>query len=129
MKKSENVPDYPKKLYYRINEVGKITSIKPYVLRYWETEFKQLRPEKDTKSQRRYRQEDIALIFKIRELLYERRFTIAGAREQLRLEMRGAKSQSQSSSPSKSPAATKREVLKQLSDVKKDLAKIHDSFE
>lgn len=75
---------YPEKLYYKINEVSRITGLKPYVLRYWESEFDQLKPQKDTNDQRRYRKTDIDLIHKIKNLLYEERFTIAGAKKKLR---------------------------------------------
>jgi DNA-binding transcriptional MerR regulator len=74
----------PQKLFYRIQEVAKITGVKSYVLRYWETEFKELSPEKDKNDQRRYRQEDIDLVLKIKDLLYAQKFTIAGARQQIR---------------------------------------------
>jgi len=72
------------KLFYRINEVSRLTGIKPYVLRYWETEFEGLKPQKDVNDQRRYRKEDIDLIEKIKTLLYKERFTIAGARKHLK---------------------------------------------
>lgn len=74
----------PEKLFYRINEVSTITQVKPYVLRYWETEFPMLSPEKDENDQRRYRKTDIELILEIKHLLYTEKFTIAGARKQLR---------------------------------------------
>lgn len=74
----------PEKLFYRINEVSTITQVKPYVLRYWETEFPMLSPEKDENDQRRYRKSDIELILGIKHLLYTEKFTIAGARKQLR---------------------------------------------
>ena len=74
----------PEKLFYRINEVSSITQIKPYVLRYWETEFPMLSPEKDENDQRRSRRGDIELILEIKRLLYTEKFTIAGARKQLR---------------------------------------------
>lgn len=74
----------PEKLFYRINEVSTITQIKPYVLRYWETEFPTLSPEKDENDQRRYRKSDIELVLEIKHLLYTEKFTIAGARKQLR---------------------------------------------
>jgi DNA-binding transcriptional MerR regulator len=74
----------PEKLFYRINEVSTITQVKPYVLRYWETEFPMLSPEKDENDQRRYRKSDIELILEIKHLLYTEKFTIAGARKQLR---------------------------------------------
>jgi DNA-binding transcriptional MerR regulator len=72
---------YPQKMFYRINEVSRITGIKSYVLRYWETEFPQLRPAKDSSDQRRYKSGDIDLIGEIKRLLYEEKFTIAGARK------------------------------------------------
>ncbi|MCX7045746.1 MAG: MerR family transcriptional regulator [Candidatus Sumerlaeota bacterium] len=75
--------EYPRKMFYRINEVSQITGIKPYVLRYWETEFPQLRPAKDSGDQRRYKPSDIDLVFEIKRLLYEEKFTIAGARKTL----------------------------------------------
>src|SRR5688572_33384805 len=74
----------PEKLFYKINEVATITKIKPYVLRYWESEFPMLSPEKDENDQRRYRKADIQLILQIKQLLYEEKFTIAGARKQLK---------------------------------------------
>lgn len=86
----------PRKLFYRIQEVSKITGIKPYVLRYWETEFRELSPAKDASEQRRYRPSDIEVVFAIRKLLYEDRFTIEGARKRLREELRRMRGQGDS---------------------------------
>ena len=72
-----------KKLYYSIGEVSKMVGLKAYVLRYWETEFKQLSPPKNRAGNRTYRQKDIDLIFKIKELLYNKKYTIEGARSLL----------------------------------------------
>ena len=72
-----------KKLYYSIGEVSEITGLKAYVLRYWETEFKQIAPPKNRAGNRTYRQKDIILIQKIKDLLYEQKFTIDGARKVL----------------------------------------------
>src|SRR5690606_8168336 len=83
-------------LFYRINEVSTITQVKPYVLRYWETEFPMLSPEKDENDQRRYRKSDIELILGIKHLLYTEKFTIAGARKQLRQGRADASAQRQS---------------------------------
>ena len=69
-----------KKLYYSIGEVSKMVGLKSYVLRYWETEFKQLAPPKNRAGNRTYRQKDIDLILKIKDLLHGRKFTIEGAR-------------------------------------------------
>ena len=73
-----------KKLYYSISEVSEITKLKAYVLRYWETEFLQLNPPKNRAGNRTYRQKDIDMILKIKELLYDRKFTIDGARNILK---------------------------------------------
>jgi len=69
-----------KKLYYSIGEVSKIVKLKSYVLRYWETEFKQLSPPKNRAGNRTYRQKDIDTIIEIKDLLYNKKFTIEGAR-------------------------------------------------
>jgi DNA-binding transcriptional MerR regulator len=72
------------KRYYRIGEVSRITGVKPYVLRYWESEFRWMAPQKSRSKQRLYRRRDIDMILLIKKLLYEQRFTIAGARKKLR---------------------------------------------
>ncbi len=72
------------KLYYRIGEVSQITGVKPYVLRYWESEFRLMAPQKSRSKQRLYRQKDIETILTIKRLLYQDRYTIAGARRKLR---------------------------------------------
>ena len=69
-----------KKLYYSIGEVSELTSLKAYVLRYWETEFTQLNPPKNRAGNRTYRQKDIDIILNIKDLLYKKKFTIEGAR-------------------------------------------------
>ncbi len=69
---------------YRIGEVSRLTALKPFVLRYWETEFPMLEPVKSPSGHRVYRQEDVDLVFKIKRLLYDEGFTIAGARRHLR---------------------------------------------
>jgi len=74
----------PEKRYYRIGEVSRITGVKPYVLRYWESEFRWMTPQKSRSKQRLYRRRDIDMILLIKKLLYEQRFTIAGARNKLR---------------------------------------------
>ena len=70
-----------KKLYYSISEVSEITDLKQYVLRYWETEFSQLNPKKNSAGNRTYRTNDIDIILEIKSLLYERKFTIKGAKQ------------------------------------------------
>ena len=73
-----------KKLYYSISEVSEITKLKAYVLRYWETEFSQLSPPKNRAGNRTYRQKDIEIILKIKNLLYDKKYTIDGARIRLK---------------------------------------------
>jgi len=78
----------PDKLYFKIGEVCEITDIQPHVLRYWETEFPQLAPEKNRSGQRVYKRRDIEIVLKIKKLLYEDKFTIAGAKRRLAAEAR-----------------------------------------
>jgi DNA-binding transcriptional MerR regulator len=73
----------PKKLYYKIGEVCDLCQIQPHVLRYWETEFSQLAPTKNTSGQRMYRYKDVLLVRRIKQLLYEEGYTIAGANKKL----------------------------------------------
>ena len=77
-------PEIPDKLYFKIGEVAELLGVEPYVLRYWETEFRSLRLQKTRSQQRLYRRKDVELLLKIRHLLYEERFTIEGARARLR---------------------------------------------
>jgi len=79
----------PDKLYYRIGEVETITEIPAYVLRYWESEFKLLRPKKNPAGQRLYRKADLDLVLRIKSLLYEERLTLEGAKKRLVAESRG----------------------------------------
>jgi DNA-binding transcriptional MerR regulator len=74
----------PDKMFFRIGEVSRITGVKSYVLRYWETEFKFLKPMKNKTGQRVYRKKDVELLLQIKKLLYDEKFTIAGAK--LRIE-------------------------------------------
>ena len=76
--------DASDKRYYRIGEVSRLTGVKPYVLRYWESEFRFMAPQKSRSKQRLYRRRDIDIILLVKKLLYEQRFTIAGARKKLR---------------------------------------------
>ncbi|MHA7836159.1 MAG: MerR family transcriptional regulator [bacterium] len=71
------------KLYYRIGEVSKLTGVKPHVLRYWETEFRWMAPPKSRSKQRLYRKRDIELVWLLKRLLWEERYTIAGARQRI----------------------------------------------
>ncbi len=77
-------PEVPVKLYYRIGEVSQIVGVEPHVLRYWETEFRSIRPQKSRKGQRIYSRRDVDKLLKVKDLLYTHGFTIAGARKRLR---------------------------------------------
>ncbi len=79
----ETRPEIPDKLYFRIGEVSRLAGIKPYVLRFWETEFSSLGPKKSGKGHRLYRRKDVELVLEIKRLLYDKRYTIEGARKYL----------------------------------------------
>src|SRR5713226_4125569 len=83
----------PDKLYFRIGEVASLCRLPAYVLRFWETEFPQLKPVKSSTGQRMYRKRDVESVVKIKKLLYEDGFTIAGARVQLRVETKSERNQ------------------------------------
>jgi len=80
---SSELPPIPPKRYFTIGEVSELCMVKPYVLRYWEQEFTQLRPMKRRGNRRYYQHHEVLLVRRIRELLYEKRFTISGARDRL----------------------------------------------
>jgi DNA-binding transcriptional MerR regulator len=87
-------PEIPDKLYFKIGEVANLLSVEPYVLRYWESEFNQLTPKKSGTGHRLYRRKDVELLLKIKDLLYEKRFTIEGARQALHGTAKETKSKS-----------------------------------
>ncbi len=80
----------PEKIFFKIGEVCDIVGVQAHVLRYWETEFPQLSPQKNRSGQRSYRRRDVEIALRIKELLYEDMFTIAGAKKKLQTEMRDA---------------------------------------
>jgi len=82
-KKSPVNTHIPNKLYFKIGEVSEITGIQPYVLRYWESEFKTIKPSRTKSKQRIYRKNDVEIILEIKRMLYEEKLTIAGARKKL----------------------------------------------
>lgn len=84
-------PEIPDKLYFRIGEVANLLGVEPYVLRYWESEFPKLAPKKSGTGHRLYRRKDVELLLKIKHLLYERRFTIEGARQWMQEEAKAPK--------------------------------------
>jgi len=113
----------PDKLYFRIGEVATLCRLPAYVLRFWESEFPQLKPVKSSTGQRMYRRRDVESVLRIKQLLYEQGFTIVGARQQLRSESKPEKGKGQSAIPfpAQSPAEIQhirqglREILNLLS--------------
>ena len=80
----------PEKIYFKIGEVCDLVGVQAHVLRYWETEFPMLSPQKNRSGQRSYRRRDVEVALRIKELLYDELFTIAGAKKKLQAELRGA---------------------------------------
>src|SRR5208282_196548 len=104
--------------FYRIGEVSRLTALKPFVLRYWETEFPMLEPVKSSSGHRLYRREDVETVLRIKRLLYDEGFTIAGARRHLR-ETDGTPAQESAGAAVEGPAepaAINRKVLLDLRD-------------
>jgi len=100
------------KLYFKIGEVARIVGVKPYVLRYWETEFSILKPGKTRSKHRLYRRRDVELLLRIKDLLHTRRFTIEGARKKLREESAAPAA----AAPASGAIAEIREALVQIRD-------------
>ncbi|MBI4397266.1 MAG: MerR family transcriptional regulator [Elusimicrobia bacterium] len=106
------------KEYFSIGEVSRITGVKPYILRYWESRFGLLRPNRRESGQRKFTRRDVETICRIRELLYERRFTIEGAKKHLRQQDKKAPVQiSLELAESSAAAETLKEVKKELTDI------------
>jgi DNA-binding transcriptional MerR regulator len=102
------------KLYYRIGEVEAITGVPAYVLRYWESEFKLLRPKKNAAGQRLYRHRDLDLVKRIKSLLYDERLTLEGAKKRLLSESRKGSEQLELGMREASYAATLRQIRDHL---------------
>lgn len=104
---ARNASEIPNKLFYKIGEVCEITDTQPYVLRFWESEFPQLAPRKNRSGQRVYQRKDIETVIRIKKLLYEEEYTIAGARRKLDEEPGGA---APSDEPEAAPAPAARQA-------------------
>lgn len=94
-RRSPQKPEIPDKLYFRIGEVARLCAVEPYVLRFWESEFAQLRPNKSGTGQRLYRKRDVEMALRIKRLLYDEGYTIAGARQVVQAESRNKANQSE----------------------------------
>ena len=108
---SPAVPVIPDKLYFRIGEVASLVGVEAYVLRYWETEFGSLSPKKSGTGHRLYRRKDVELLLRIKELLYEKKFTIEGARQHLSIEAKA------NAAAKKRPAARPKQETLFTSDI------------
>ena len=110
-------PEIPDKLYFKIGEVSDLLGVEPYVLRYWETEFTALSPKKSGTGHRLYRRKDVELLLRIKHLLYERKFTIEGARQSLQSEPRA---------PVREPRQAQQELfaVDPLPEIRKELVDI-----
>ena len=119
--------DYPissERLYYRIGEVSRITDLKPHVLRYWESEFRVIKPYKGGSLQRLYRKKDLDLILKIKKLLYEDGFTIAGAKKKIRDLERAESKQMKLRLVEKGSKGKDRELLVSIREELKEIRKM-----
>ena len=112
-------PDIPDKLYFKIGEVSELLGVEAYVLRYWESEFPVLSPKKSGTGHRLYRRKDVELLLRIKHLLYDKRFTIEGARQSLHSEAKAPK-------PARSPKRVQAELFAAdpLPDIRRELEEI-----
>ena len=106
----------PDKIYFRIGEVSRLCRLPSYVLRFWETEFPQLKPSKSSTGQRMYRKPDVENVLRIKKLLYEEGFTIAGARQHLRAETK-KKQTALPFAPARADASELKQVRQGLKDI------------
>jgi DNA-binding transcriptional MerR regulator len=112
-------PEIPDKLYFKIGEVSDLLGVEAYVLRYWESEFPVLSPKKSGTGHRLYRRKDVELLLRIKHLLYDKRFTIEGARQSLHSEARAPK-------PVRAPKRIQAELFSDdpLPDIRRELREI-----
>src|SRR6202789_2750673 len=116
--------EIPDKLYFRIGEVARLCSVAPYVLRFWETEFTRLKPNKSGTGQRLYRRRDVEMALRVKRLLYDEGYTIAGARQAIQAETRSKRNggQPELALPQQQQATQKAEA--RLHKVRKELREI-----
>jgi DNA-binding transcriptional MerR regulator len=116
---SDSDRELPVKLYYRIGEVSEIVGVEPHVLRYWETEFRSIRPQKSRKGQRIYSRRDVDKLLKVKDLLYSHGFTIAGARKRLR--EGGAEPETQAAVPAPEAPRPGAQLRTALGEIRRDI--------
>jgi DNA-binding transcriptional MerR regulator len=122
-RRNEHLSPIPDKLYFRIGEVAKLCGVEAYVLRFWETEFPQLKPNKSGTGQRLYRKRDVELALRIKRLLYAEGYTIAGARQVFASELREPQKRSQPELPLKRGADSK-EIEARLKKIRSEVKEI-----
>lgn len=110
-------PLVPEKLYFRIGEVAELCRLPAYVLRFWESEFPQLKPIKSSTGQRMYRQRDVEHVLRIKQLLYDEGFTIPGARERLKSEIKQKRAQNLLPFPAGIPPTELKRIRQGLQDI------------
>lgn len=103
---SQAVATIPQKLFFKIGEVCELAGVQAHVLRYWETEFPMLAPQKNRAGQRTYRRRDVEMALRIKELLYDEQYTIAGAKKKLATELRAPARENPGTALPKAPART-----------------------
>jgi DNA-binding transcriptional MerR regulator len=124
MKLKETPELIPDKLYFKIGEVAKIIGVKPYVLRYWETEFSDIAPSKSKTNQRLYKRKDVERILRIRDLLYREKYTISGARKRLKEVSKEEKGEQQVNQMPLFSGAQDKEFLKALKGQMQELLEV-----
>ena len=116
--------EIPDKLYFRIGEVARLCSVAPYVLRFWESEFTQLKPNKSGTGQRLYRRRDVEMALRVKRLLYDEGYTIAGARQAIQAETRSKRGGGQPELPLPQQQQTVQRTEARLHKVRKELREI-----
>jgi DNA-binding transcriptional MerR regulator len=123
IEKTKEEGKIPDKLYFRISEVSRLTALEPYVLRYWESEFKLIKPLRTKSRHRLYRRKDLEILFEIKKLLYEEQYTIAGAKKRLEGIAREEKRDLEVNSDENDYKKILHDTLKELKALQKLLAK------
>jgi DNA-binding transcriptional MerR regulator len=113
---AHGVTEIPDKFYFKIGEVSDLAGVPAYVLRFWETEFKQIKPKRTDAGQRLYRKQDVILVLQIKQLLYDRRFTIEGARQHLKHKFNRDDELKTTSTP----------ILSDIAEIRAELIRIRD---
>lgn len=126
-KEVRSSPEIPDRLYFRIGDVAELVGVKPYVLRYWETEFSSISPQKSNTGQRVYRRTDVENLLMIKHLLYQERYSIEGARKRISELRKGGELKSFKSDVV-TPKASLEELKARARELRKMLAQPIDSF-